>query len=256
MIRGRVLGVAFVGLWLAAWEIAARAQVVRPPDFLPPVSAILATMWQLTLSFELPVHLAATLSRSVGGLLLASLVGIPVGILIGYSRRASDLLSTTIEVLRPVPPAAIIPVAILFLGIDNAMKLGVITFGCLWPIVINTIAGVRNLEPVLIDTGRTLRLSTRQFLWHIVVRGASPYIMTGVRISLAISMILAIVTEMLVGNSGMGHFLIVSERSFLFREMYAGLIAIGISGYLLNSLFVLLTERHLMRWYKGYTAQL
>ena len=256
MTERRFPGVLFLIAVLLLWEVIARLAIVRPPVFLPPITEIIATLWRLTLSLELPGHVAITAGRCLTGLVGAAAIGVPLGLLIGHSKAASALLGPTLEALRPMPPAALIPVAILFLGIDSAMKIAVITFGCLWPILLNTVAGVHALDAVLIDTARTLRLGRRRFLWEVVIKGASPYIFTGIRISLAIALILSIVTEMIAGNTGVGHFLILSERSFLFSEMYAGLLAVGLTGFLLNHTFVYLVDRHLLRWHKAFRATL
>jgi len=153
--------------------------------------------------------------------------------------------------LRPLPSAAIIPVAILFLGIFDSMKVAVITFGALWPILLNTVDGVRNIDPVLLDTARTLSLTRGQALMKIVVPGASPGVFTGMRISLAIALILSITVEMIAGNNGLGFYILDWERSFHFREMYAGILALGGVGYMLNHAF-LLVDRRIMRWHKGF----
>jgi NitT/TauT family transport system permease protein/sulfonate transport system permease protein len=207
-------------------------------------------------SLELPRQIGLTLLRSFTGLSIALLIAVPLGVWTGYSPRASEFFTPTVEALRPIPPAAIIPLAITFLGIDNAMKVAVVVFGCLWPILLNTIAGVRALDRVLIETARTLNVRGVHFLWEIIMKGASPYIVTGVRISLAISLILTIVTEMIAGSNGLGFFIILSERSFRFADMYAGILAIGIVGYLTNRAFTAVVDGYLLRWYRGYTARL
>jgi NitT/TauT family transport system permease protein/sulfonate transport system permease protein len=132
------------------------------------------------------------------------------------------------------------------------MKLAVIMFGSLWPILINTIHGVRGIDPILIDTGRTFNLSQKKLLTKIIIPGASPSIVTGMRISLAIALILAVTVEMIAGNDGLGFCIIDWERSFRFTEMYAGIFTLGILGYLINFLFMKI-ESKVMRWYKGFT---
>lgn len=252
----RYKGFVFLVVLLGVWELIGQSKIVNPPEFFPPITDILATLFQLIASFELPTHLGLTLYRSLAGLAIASIIAVPLGIWMGSSKFVRDILNPTVELLRPTPPAAIIPIAILFFGIHDTMKLVVIVFGCIWPILINTISGVRNLNTVLIETGKTFNLTGRQFLWEIVLKGASPYILTGIRISLAISIILAIVSEMIAGNNGLGFFIIISERSFQIKEMYAGIIAIAILGFSLNHLFVYVADKHIMKWYKGYTAQI
>lgn len=249
-------GLLFLIGLLLVWEVIGRAEIVQPPVFFPPLSSILVTLLEHIVTLEIPRHAGLTLLRSLSGLAAAAVIAIPLGIFMGHFRKIHDLLGVTVEALRPIPPAAVIPVAIVFLGIHDKMKFAVITFGCLWPILLNTIQGVRSIDPVLIETARTLKVRGAKFFWEIIVKAASPYIVTGVRISLAIAMILAIVTEMIAGNSGLGFFILISERSFQFKEMYAGIIAIALTGYLLNQVFVLVVDRFLMRWYRGYTAKI
>jgi ABC-type nitrate/sulfonate/bicarbonate transport system permease component len=243
-------------LLLLLWELVSRLNLVNPPAFFPPFSEIIFTFFKLLLTSTLLQDLGFTLYRSLIGLTLASLLAIPLGILIGYSKYIHKILNPLVEMLRPLPPAAIIPIAILFLGIFDTMKIAVITFGCIWPVLVNTIAGVHSLDNVLIETGRVFNLTKGQFLWEIVTKGASPYIFTGVRISLAISLILAIMTEMIAGSNGLGFFILLSERSFNFKEMYAGIVTIAILGFLLNKGFTLIVNGHLMKWYQGYTAKI
>lgn len=250
------LGTLFIGFLLLSWEFIGRSQWVDPPVFFPPFSEVVLTLVTLLISLELPKQIFFTFCRSILGLTLASLIAIPVGIAMGYYKRAYDTLNPTVEMLRPIPPAAMIPVALLFLGIHDKMKIAVITFGCIWPILVNSMDGVRNLDLVLVETGQTFNLSKRQFLWEIITKGASPYIFTGIKISLAISLILAVVTEMIAGSNGVGFFILLSERSFKFKEMYAGIMAIAIFGYLLNALFFLVINKGVMKWHQGYIARI
>jgi ABC-type nitrate/sulfonate/bicarbonate transport system permease component len=173
----------------------------------------------------------------------------------GRSKKINNLLEPLVEMLRPIPSAAIIPVAILFFGIFDSMKIFVISFACVWPILLNTIDGVKSIDRTLIETGMTFNLTKKQFLFKIVLPGASPNIVTGMRISLAISLILAITVEMISGNNGLGFFILDAERSFKYPEMYAGILLIGVIGYLINTIFLKSTNR-VMEWHKGFTATL
>lgn len=254
--RTNLKGIIFLLVLLVVWEVVGRTEIIDPPEFLPPFSEVLVTFYALTMALELPYHALLTVARGLAGMFLAAVLAIPIGLWMGASRTTNELLTPVVELLRPIPPAAVIPVSILFLGIGDTMKLAVIAFGSVWPILVNTTAGVQNLDKTLVDTGRMLHLGPRRFLWEIVFKGASPYIATGMRISLAISLILAIVTEMIAGSNGLGFFIMLSERSFQIKEMYAGLLGIAAIGYALNHLYVFLVYGHLMRWYQGYTAEI
>lgn len=226
------------------WEISSRSGIVSSA-FLPPLTKILLAFWHLVVSFELPKAASVTLGRCAGGYFLAAAIAIPLGVGMGKSKKLCDLLEPLVETLRPIPSAAIIPVAILFLGIENQMKIAVIVFGSMWPILLNTMHGVQTIDPFLIDTGRTFNLSAWDFLRKITIPAALPNIATGLRISLAISLILTITVEMIAGSSGLGFLILDYERAFKYPPMYAGILALGLIGFIANSLFVRMEHRFL-----------
>jgi ABC-type nitrate/sulfonate/bicarbonate transport system permease component len=159
-----------------------------------------------------------------------------------------------IEFLRPMPSVAIIPVAILMLGIGDSMIVAVTVYATVWPILINCIDGVRHIESILIDTGRTFGLKRRQILWQIILPGASPYIVTGLRVGLSIALILVTTAEMIAGSKGLGFFILDEERSMNSAAMYAGILLVAALGYLLNRLF-LFVEAKTMKWRHGMMAR-
>ncbi len=159
-----------------------------------------------------------------------------------------------IELLRPMPSVAIIPVAILLLGIGDGMIVSVTVYASLWPILINTIDGVRNIDPTLIDTGRTFGLSRWRILWQIILPGASPYIVTGLRIGLSIALILVTTAEMIAGSNGLGFFILDEERAMNSANMYAGIVVVALLGYALNRLFLMIESRA-MKWRHGMMAR-
>jgi ABC-type nitrate/sulfonate/bicarbonate transport system permease component len=158
-----------------------------------------------------------------------------------------------IEFLRPMPSVAIIPVAILLLGIGDGMIVAVTVYASLWPILINTIDGVKQIDPVLVQTGRVFGLSPWRLLRSIILPAASPYIVTGLRISLAIALILVTTAEMIAGWRGLGFYILDEERSLRNSHMYAGIIVVSLLGYFLNRLFLLM-EARMMRWREGMIA--
>jgi ABC-type nitrate/sulfonate/bicarbonate transport system permease component len=250
----KLSGVVLIIAIFLIWEITSRVGFVNPA-FFPPFSQVIATLGQMIQTGETWQNVWFTMYRCFIGYLIACAVGIPVGILMGRSRKSYHLLEPLTEMLRPIPSAAVIPVAILFLGIDNGMKIFVVVYACLWPVLINSLDGVRGIDPVLIETGKTFDLSKRQFLFKIIIPAASPQFVTGMRISLAIALILSISVEMIAGNNGIGFYILDTERSFLYREMYASIVMIGIIGFSINALFVTLSDK-IMRWHKGFTATL
>ncbi len=247
-------GFFLIFLIIVCWEVLSRTSIVNN-TFLPPFSKVIATFFKLIFTIEMWEHIYNTLLRCFAGYILATVVGVPIGLIMGRSSKIYYLLEPSAEILRPIPSAAIIPVAILFLGIDNTMKIFVITFACLWPILINTIDGVHAIDKILLETAQTFKLSKKKLLTEIVFPASLPGIITGMRISLAIALILAVTVEMIAGNNGIGFFILESERTFLFPEMYAAVILIGSLGYLVNHLFVLGLNRTI-KWHKSFTQNI
>jgi ABC-type nitrate/sulfonate/bicarbonate transport system permease component len=208
----------------------------------------------LIVSGQIAPHLLTTVRRFLEGYLLAAAIAVSAGVALGYFRFAHSLLEMLIEFLRPMPSVAIIPVAILLLGIGDSMIVAVTVYASLWPILVNTIDGVRRIERTLIDTGRTFGLGRRPMLWQIVLPAASPYIVTGLRISLSIALILVTTAEMIAGSRGLGFFILDEERSLHSNNMYAGIILVAGLGYALNRLFIAL-EKQAMRWHRGLVAR-
>jgi len=247
-------GILLLLLLVGLWEIVSQFQVVNSV-FLPPFSKVINTFFVKIFDITFLADVIMTILRCFSGFVIASLTGILIGLLMGQSKRIYYLFEPLIEILRPIPSAAIIPIAILFLGIGDEMKIFVIFFACLWPILINSMDGAKNIDPLIIDTAHTFDLNPRDFLFKIIIPASTPGIVTGMRISLAISLILAVTVEMIAGNDGLGFYILDMERSFKFPEMYAGIVFIGILGYILNNLFLKLTSG-IMKWHKGFISNI
>ena len=240
-------------LVLLAWELFARAA----PEYrlyIPRVTEVVNALARALLTGAITSHLLATLQRFGTGYLVAAALGVGLGITLGYFLWLQRLFGTLIEFLRPMPSVAIIPVAILLLGIGDGMIIAVTVYASIWPILVNTIDGVRNIDGTLIATGRTFGLSLRAILWRIILPAASPYIVTGLRIALSIALILVTTAEMVAGSKGLGFFILDEERSMNSHNMYAGIILVAALGYGLNRLF-LAVEGRLMRWRHGMLAR-
>lgn len=247
------LGWSSFALLLVVWELGARA-TPKLELYFPPVSRILSALGQALAAGSITQHALVTLARFAEGFLLAAVLAVLAGVMLGYFRFFHSLLATLIELLRPMPSVAIIPVAILLLGIGDGMIVSVTVYASLWPILINTIDGVRNIDPTLIDTGRTFGLSRWRILWQIILPGASPYIATGLRIGLSIALILVTTAEMIAGSKGLGFFILDEERAMNSANMYAGIVVVALLGYALNRLFLLLESRA-MKWRHGMMAR-
>jgi ABC-type nitrate/sulfonate/bicarbonate transport system permease component len=249
MILGKLSGPLFLAGVLAVWETAARAELTDPL-LIPSVSRIATVFWSAASSGQIPMQILLSMKRAAAGYALAAAVFIPLGIWMGLSQRAHRALEVIVEMLRPVPPPAMIPVALLFFGLEDTMKIFVIFFSCAWPILLNTIDGVRGIDSVLWNTARTFSLSRRQTVWRVILPAASPQIITGLRISLPIMLILVVISEMVGSTDGIGYFILDSQRRFRIAQMYAGMLALALLGYALNQLFNLL-HRRLLSWHWG-----
>jgi ABC-type nitrate/sulfonate/bicarbonate transport system permease component len=249
----RWLGVAFIALLLALWELAA-ASGTMPSLSFPRMSDVVATWWSITISGELPRELADSLWRMFAGYFIGAALGVVLGVLMGYFRFFYNLLEPITEVLRPIPSPAYLPIVILFLGIDDEMKIFMIAFASLFPVLINTYSGVRSVDPIQLQTARTFGVAGRKLVWQIVLPAASPYIFTGMRISLAVALIVMVISEMVAASSGIGYFILSAQRGFKIREMFAGVLTLAAVGYILNRLFVAI-ENRVLAWHYGYTQQ-
>jgi ABC-type nitrate/sulfonate/bicarbonate transport system permease component len=196
---------------------------------------------------DLAVKLFATIERMIYGWLLASLVGVVLGAAIGTSRLLRAYVVPTLEFLRPLPASAIIPVAIAILGLSEPMALAVIAFGSLWPVLLATIHGFSAVEPRLYEVGRALGLSRASVILKIALPSASPDILAGMRLGLTVALILSVVCEMLAGRDGLGHWILLSARSFRAPDLYAGVILLGALGYV-SSVAIAALERRLLIW--------
>lgn len=247
----RWTGVAVLVLLGLLWEAAGQGGWVHKLLF-PPLSVILAKVYEITVSGEILQHLGVSLWRATLGYSLAAVFAIALGIVMGYWRRAYEACEITIELLRAVPPPAVIPLAMVFLGIGDALKVFIIFFACAFPILVNTIDGVRSVEPVLIRTARTFGLSQWHTVWKVILPVAGPYIMTGLRVATAIALILTVISEMIGATSGIGYFILGSQRTLHIANMYAGMLVLALTGYAINRVFLLVDSR-LMAWHKGLT---
>jgi ABC-type nitrate/sulfonate/bicarbonate transport system permease component len=242
----RISGVALIVLLLAVWQLSA-IYVVDTPTW-PPVTQIFEAWYENIADGTLVHHLLATLWRQMLGYGVAVVLGVGVGLAMGYFRPLYNLFEPLVEVLRPIPGPAYLPVLVLFVGIGHEMKVVLILVASFFPIVLNAYSGVRSIDRVQFDTARTLGLTTLQTFRELVLPAASPQILTGMRISLAISLILAILAEMIVSNDGLGYFTLLAQRTFKIADMYAGIFTLAVFGYVLNRLF-LLGEARLIRWH-------
>ena len=239
--------VLVVGL-LGAWEALSRTALINPA-YLPPPSAVLLAWRELATSGELAQHALTTMRVWTQGFALAAALGVSFGLLMGLFRPIGATLATTVELLRPLPSVAIIPIAIVSFGLEDPMKRFVTMYAATWPILLNTLYGVRSVDPILLDSARTFRYSNARRALKVILPAASPYIATGLRLGAGIALILVVTVELVASRNGLGYFVAQSQLAYKIPEMYAGILSVGILGYLLNLLFVTVESRAL-RWHR------
>ena len=237
-----VVGVGFI----YGWQLIADAKLISPV-FLPgPDRAWTALLHGFHTGILQP-KLVGTVQRMIVGWLLASLLGVALGTLIGVSPRARKIFGPTLEFLRPLPSSAIIPLAIALFGLSEGMVVGVIGFGALWPMLLSTVHGFAAVEPRLYEVSRALGMSKLSVIWKIALPSSMPDILAGMRLGLTVSLILAVVGEMLTGRDGLGNWILLAARSFRAADLYAGVILLGLLGYI-SAQGLAWAEARLLRW--------
>jgi ABC-type nitrate/sulfonate/bicarbonate transport system permease component len=191
--------------------------------------------------------------RLLVGFGLALLIGIALGVLIGANRRLRALAEPTLEFLRAIPPPVLVPILILIAGIGDVTKVLVIVVGAVWPVLLNTVEGVRGVDEVLADTCRSYRISGWLRLRTFILRAASPQIVVGARQALSISIIMMVIGELLGTTNGLGYTVIEFQRGFQIPEMWSGVFVLGLLGVLLALVFRVV-ERSVLSWYHGARA--
>lgn len=244
--RSRWSGVVLLLVAVALWELSARYWVNSAS--WPPFSEVLGALFTPATGRELVGVFASSLGLMLTGFFLGALLGLVLGLLIGLSRFLREMLSPMIEFLRPLPVPGIVPPLILLLGIDAAMKVTVVAFSVVFPVLINTAQGVRSVDTTLLDTARTFRYGRLRSLVSVTLPASLPYVFSSLRISLALALIVTVVVEMISGGTGIGYYLMTMQYAMRSAEMYAAVVLLAATGYLLN-LVVLTVEQRVLGWY-------
>ncbi|MDM0059082.1 ABC transporter permease [Variovorax fucosicus] len=236
-------------IFLALWEALPRLGVVSEA-YLSPPSAVIASIAQLVDTGQLWKHLAASVQRSLWGLLLASLSGVVVGLLIGSSKRLAAIVDPVLQLFRQTSAFALFPVFILFLGIGELSKVAIIFWASFWPVLLSTVSGVKQVDRLLVNSALSMGASQRFVFFKVVLPASLPSIFTGVRLAGAYSITALVAAEMIGAHSGLGFLTLNSQETFQIPTMYAGILLLAVLGLLLNYLLALL-EGRLLRWRKG-----
>ncbi|OLF15440.1 ABC transporter permease [Actinophytocola xanthii] len=247
---GLALGLPVV--LVAVWWFASAGST---DFFFPPLRTIVEVFGPTWFGERLVDDVLPSLGRLAAGYAAALVLGVGLGVLIGSNRWVRAVTEPVLEFLRAIPPPVLVPVLMLVAGIGNGMKILVIISGCVWPILLNTVAGVRAVDGVLEDTCRTYRIRGTLRWRHLVLRSASPQIVTGARQALSVGIILMVISEMFAASSGLGFTVIQFKDGFQIPEMWSGVILLGLLGVLLSMLFRVV-EHQVLSWYHGSrTAQ-
>jgi len=238
---------AAVGVLLVLWELVVQGGIVNETN-IPPASAALSELVSQFADAAFWSAVGSTLQGWALGLGIAVALGIPLGLLIGSSRWAYRALRVPIEFLRPIPSVALIPLAVLIYGQGLESKVFLAAFASFWPLLIQTIYGVQDVDPVATDTARSFGLGRAERMWRITVPSAVPYIATGIRISSAVALILAVTAELVIGAAGLGREINVARSGGNLDVMYALIVATGLLGWLLN-LTTSAGERRVLHWH-------
>jgi NitT/TauT family transport system permease protein len=233
-------------VFLAIWEVAPRTGIVNI-TFFPPLSEVLKAWWKLLLSGDLADHTLASLSRSLGGFFLAIVIAIPLGLAIGWWKPVSEYLNPLLETMRNTAALAILPVFILLLGLGETSKIAIVLYACAFPLLLNTISGVKNVDPLLIKSARSMGLNSISLFYKVIIPAATPTIFVGIRQAGASSILVLVAAEMVGAKSGLGYLIQYAQFSFLITDMYAGILSISLIGLIINFLLVSL-EKRLTGW--------
>jgi NitT/TauT family transport system permease protein len=243
----RLRGLISILVFLAVWEGAVRFNLVENFVLASP-SATIRQIGYLLSTGELQSNITASMTRIVPGYGIAMVLGVLIGTLMGWFRVVDDFVDPIIEMFRPVSPLAILPLAILWLGIDQSSKIFVIAYACIFPIMLNTYAGVRSVPRSVVEAAKILGAQSDEMLAKVVFQNSLPLIMTGARISFAVALIVIIAAEMVAANSGLGYMILTAQQTFHTADLFAGIVTIAVIGFVGDRTLRFLRAR-LCPWY-------
>jgi ABC-type nitrate/sulfonate/bicarbonate transport system permease component len=231
-------GLIFMAALLLAWEVSARS-VASPayPGLLAVVHALVVDLPAFT------SEIGVTLARAAAGFALALMTMLPLGMFIGRTPKIGQYLEPIIDLLRPLPPLAIVPVAMLFAGTGSAAKICVIFYSASFPLLINAIDATRSTHPMLVNVGRSIGLTRLEIMRHIDLPAALPQIMSGVRLSVALSVLISVSSEMLLSTDGLGNYLMRAQEQFQIAGGLAAIVLIALVSLVINTVV-----RHVEQW--------
>jgi ABC-type nitrate/sulfonate/bicarbonate transport system permease component len=250
-VRPHVLGVGVFAGALVIWELWARAEA----SFLvPPASEVAERAWQVWPTADFLSEVAASLKRLAAGFAIGAGIGIVVGLVMGSSQSIRRALDPLVELLRATPAIAVVPALIVVFGLGDSTLIAVIAFGVCFPVLVATIEGVRAVSPEARDTAAMLQVGRVGRVFHIYFPAALPSIFAGLRVALSIGLVMVVISEFAAGDDGLGTYILDQQGQFRVTEMYAGILFLGLLGYALNRLF-LLVEGRVLAWHYGAAGE-
>ena len=235
-----------IALFLGTWELVPRTGLINTA-FLPPFSKVATFLVQILLSGELEKHIFISLSRSVTGFSLALLVGLPLGFVLGWFKTFERFVDPVIQLFRQTSAFALFPLFILVLGIGEVSKVAIIFYGAQWPILLNTISGVKNVDPLLVKSARSMGVGRFDLFRKVVLPAALPTIFTGLRLAATLSILIIVSAEMMGASAGLGYVLTNSQYNFDILRMYSAIVTLALIGLGTNYVLVSL-ERRFTGW--------
>ncbi len=234
-------------IFLVLWEIAPRAGWV-PETFITPPSLVLNTLWDLLITGVLTKHIETSMFRAVVGFILAAIVGVPLGFFLGGGFKLFERIVTPVlRLLNAVNPFSLFPVFILLFGIGEISKVAMIFWVCLWPIMLNTTTGVKNVDSLLIKSARSMGVTGKELFFKVILLAALPSIFHGLKTSCATAFFMLIAAEMIGASSGLGWLVFNAQTNYQIPKLFATTVTISILGLSLNYLFTVL-EGRLLSW--------
>ncbi|MGW1069745.1 ABC transporter permease [Streptomyces aureus] len=242
-----VFVVALPALLFTLWWLASDDST---DVYWPPLRTILRTFPDVWTRARLRADLLPSVLRLLAGYALAAVAGVGLGTVVGSYRRVRAVCEPVLEFLRAVPPPVLVPVIMLFAGIGDTMKIVVIASGCVWPVLLNTIEGVRAVDSVMSETARSYGVTGAARIRSVVLPSASPQIFAGLRQALSVGIILMVISEMFAASNGLGFTIVQFQRGFAIPDMWTGILVLGLLGFVLSVVFRLV-ERRVLGWYHG-----
>lgn len=241
--------ISFAGV-LVVWQILSTFLI--NPKLLPPPVVVAAASWEMIVSGELLDHVAASLQRVLVGFITGSLIGTTIGALMGRVKMVRNLLDPVIELIRPISAVAMIPLAIIWFGIEETSRYFIIFYASIFVVLINTAAGVNATPTIRIQAAKSLGANDRQIFTKIIIPSGLPYILTGMRMALGISFMGVVASEMIAAQSGIGYLIMQSRLLIQTERTFVGLITLGIVGAIIDRIFRVLIARTMSRYMQYY----